>query len=59
MEITLKGKRALVTGANSGIGEAIALALGASGADVAVNYRSRPEDAEAVAKKSKRAARAR
>lgn len=51
MEIILQGKRALVTGANSGIGEAIALALGAAGADVAINYRSRPEDAAAVAEK--------
>src|SRR5271154_5810022 len=34
----LKGQKALVTGANSGIGKAIAIALGAAGADVAVNY---------------------
>ncbi len=51
MKISLKGKRALVTGANSGIGEAIAIALGAAGADVIVNYRSRPEDADSVAQK--------
>jgi glucose 1-dehydrogenase len=36
----LKGQKALVTGANSGIGKAIAIALGEAGADVAVNYRS-------------------
>jgi glucose 1-dehydrogenase len=36
--VLLKGQKALVTGANSGIGKAIALALGAAGADVAVNY---------------------
>jgi glucose 1-dehydrogenase len=36
--VILKGQKALVTGANSGIGKAIALALGAAGADVAVNY---------------------
>jgi glucose 1-dehydrogenase len=34
----LARQKALVTGANSGIGEAVALALGAAGADVVVNY---------------------
>jgi glucose 1-dehydrogenase len=34
----LKGQKALVTGANSGIGMATAVALGESGADVMVNY---------------------
>jgi glucose 1-dehydrogenase len=38
-----------VTGANSGIGEACALGLGAAGADVVINYVSRPEEAERVA----------
>lgn len=44
----LEGQKALVTGANSGIGKAIALALGAAGADVIVNYVTHPEQAEAV-----------
>jgi glucose 1-dehydrogenase len=34
----LAGQKALVTGANTGIGKAIAVALGKAGADVAVNY---------------------
>jgi glucose 1-dehydrogenase len=34
----LKGQIALVTGANSGIGKAVAIALGQAGADVVVNY---------------------
>jgi glucose 1-dehydrogenase len=45
----LKGQTALVTGANSGIGRAIAIALGRAGANVIVNYVVRPEDAEEVA----------
>ena len=45
----LRGQKAIVTGASSGIGKAIAIALGHAGADVVVNYVSGPEDAEAVA----------
>lgn len=45
----LKGQTALVTGANSGIGRAIAIALGRAGANVVVNYVANPADAEAVA----------
>jgi glucose 1-dehydrogenase len=41
----LKGQKALVTGASSGIGEGIARALGAAGAAVAVNYHSKPDAA--------------
>jgi len=44
----LKNQKALVTGANSGIGEACALAFGAAGADVVINYVSRPDEAERV-----------
>lgn len=44
----LKGQPALVTGANSGIGRAVALALGRAGADVVVNYVSDPDAAQAV-----------
>lgn len=35
---SLKGQKALVTGASSGIGKAVAIALGQAGADVVVNY---------------------
>lgn len=44
----LLNQSALVTGASSGIGAAVALALGAAGAFVAVNYRSHPEQADDV-----------
>ncbi|WP_393063024.1 SDR family oxidoreductase [Streptomyces sp. LN549] len=44
----LKGQTALVTGANSGIGKATAIALGRAGADVVVNYVSGRDAAEQV-----------
>jgi glucose 1-dehydrogenase len=45
----LRGQKALVTGASSGIGRAIGLALGRAGADVVVNYATGEERAEEVA----------
>ncbi|MET9652865.1 SDR family oxidoreductase [Streptomyces sp. NPDC006460] len=44
----LHGQKALVTGANSGIGKATAIGLGRAGADVVVNYVAGREAAEAV-----------
>ena len=41
----LSGKRAVVTGASSGIGQAIAIALATAGADVASLYLDNPEGA--------------
>jgi glucose 1-dehydrogenase len=44
----LKGQSALVTGANSGIGKAVAIAMGNEGANVVVNYVSKPDVAQQV-----------
>lgn len=44
----MKGTVALVTGASTGIGKAIALGFARAGADVAVNYRSHHDEAHAV-----------
>lgn len=42
----LAGYRTVVTGASSGIGQGVAVAFGAAGAQVAVNYRSDEEGAQ-------------
>ena len=44
----LKGKNVLITGASSGIGQAIAIRFAREGAKVAINYRSGAEQADAT-----------
>jgi glucose 1-dehydrogenase len=44
----LQGKNVLITGASSGIGKAIAVRFAAEGANVAINFRTGPEEAEAT-----------
>jgi glucose 1-dehydrogenase len=46
--MSLKGKVAVVTGGNSGIGMAIVLALAKEGANIAIDYIAHPEAAEAL-----------
>jgi glucose 1-dehydrogenase len=44
----LKGQTAIVTGASSGIGKAIALAMGREGANVTINFNSNQESANEI-----------
>src|SRR6516162_2835381 len=53
MDLGLKGKIALVTGATSGVGREIALRLAAEGASLAVNYRGSAAEAELIVKEIK------
>lgn len=53
----LSGKNVLVTGASSGIGEAIAIRFAREGANVAINYHSGADRAEEVKRKAETAAK--
>src|SRR5437763_6393672 len=55
--LSLDGKVAVVTGASSGIGRAIALAYAAAGADVAVTYRTNRHGADETADGARAAGR--
>ena len=50
MDLQLKGRAAIVTGASKGIGASIAKGLAAEGAKVIVNYTSAKADADKVVK---------
>src|SRR5438128_9632269 len=52
-DLKLKGQSALVTGASSGIGKAVAIALANEGANVVINCSSHPERGEEVAEEIK------
>jgi glucose 1-dehydrogenase len=54
---SLAGQAALVTGASSGIGRAVAVAMARAGADVVVNYVTNPEAAQAVVAEIEQAGR--
>lgn len=48
MELSFKGKTAVITGASQGLGACVAKAYAAAGAKTVVHYRSRPEPAAEV-----------
>jgi glucose 1-dehydrogenase len=50
----LKGKNALITGASRGIGKGCAIEMAREGANVAINYYSHADEAEAVAEEARR-----
>src|SRR6476659_2899604 len=49
--MSLKGKSAIVTGGNTGIGKAIVLALAEEGANVCIDYVAQPEATEELERK--------
>jgi NAD(P)-dependent dehydrogenase (short-subunit alcohol dehydrogenase family) len=51
--IDLKGRRALITGGESGLGAATAKSLAEAGAEIAITYLDKPEHAEAVAQSAR------
>lgn len=53
----LTGKKAIITGGDSGIGRAVAIAFAREGADVLISYLSEDEDAKETAKYVKEAGR--
>ncbi len=46
----LEGKNALITGSSTGIGQAIAIRFAQEGANVAINYLKRPDEAKITEK---------
>jgi len=54
IERKLKGQKALVTGASSGIGRGVAIGLGHAGADVVINYINGEREAQEIVEEIKR-----